>query len=260
MTKAVLITGAGARVGRALSLGLAEDGWAVAIHYNRSEKPAAELAETINSAGGKAVSIGANLHIPGELDQLVDRAVAALGTPLTALINNASTFEPDTAQTFTHASFDHHVDINLRAPLRLAQCFERQRPDGQSAAIINLIDQRVLKPNPLYFTYSLSKAALDWSTKTLAQSLAPHVRVNAIGPGPVLRNQRQSEAEFDTETKSTLLERGSPPDTILHAVRYLLAAQSVTGQMLAVDGGQHLTWQTKDLLIGSGSSQQSGET
>lgn len=250
MTKAVLITGAAARVGRALSKGLANDGWAVAIHYNRSETAALELAEHINSAGGKAVSIGANLHIPAELDGLVYKAADALGTPLTALINNASTFQPDTAQTFTHAGFDHHVDINLRAPLRLAQCFERQRPDGQNAVIINLIDQRVLKPNPLYFTYSLSKAALNWSTKTLAQSLAPHVRVNAIGPGPTLQNQRQSEADFEAETHSTLLEKGSPPDTILEAVRYLLNAQSVTGQMLAVDGGQHLTWQTQDLLIG----------
>ena len=251
MTRAVLITGAAARVGRALSLGLAKDGWAVAVHYNRSEKAAESLVKEIEDTGGKAISVCANLHIPSEIDTLLYRANERLGLPLTALINNASTFQPDLAVDFTHAGFDHHMDINLRAPLRLAQSFDHQRPADQSGVIINIIDQRVLKPNPLYFTYSLSKAALDWSTKTLAQSLAPHVRVNAIGPGPTLRNTRQSGEDFAAEASNTLLGYGSPPETILSAVRYLLEAESVTGQMLAVDGGQHLTWQTKDLMMDS---------
>ncbi|WP_409433619.1 SDR family oxidoreductase [Litorimonas sp. RW-G-Af-16] len=246
----MLITGAGARIGAALAKGLAADGWPVAIHYRRSETKAKALAAEINEAGGKAICVQANLSIFNEVNTLVARAAEALGQPITVLINNASTFTDDRADTSTRATMDHHLEVNLRAPLQLAQDLALQLPEGASGSIINMIDQRVLKPNPLFFTYGISKSALYWSTKTLAQSLAPKIRVNGIGPGPTLRNTGQTEDEFASESRTTLLGRGSPPDTILQAARYLLVAESVTGQMLAVDGGQHLTWQTPDLLFG----------
>ncbi len=247
MSGAVLITGAGTRVGRILADGLAADGWAVAIHYNRSADSAESAARNINAAGGTAATIQANLFIPDDVNQLIDRAGQALGQPLTALVNNASTFEPDSAQTYTDAMMQYHMQVNLRAPLNLSRDLAAQIPSDTQGCVINMIDNRVLKPNPLYFTYSLSKASLYWATKTLAQSLAPHVRVNGIGPGPTLRNTAQKDGEFEAEAAATLLGHGSPPDTLLQAARYLLNASSVTGQMIAVDGGQHLNWRTPDL-------------
>ncbi len=246
--KAVLITGAGARVGRALSEGLAKDGWAVAIHYNRSEAGAIALRDSIVSAGGQAEPVKANLNVPSERAGLIDDARRALGLPLTALINNASTFTPDSVDDFTDGSFDHHINANLRAPLHLAQHFARQCPSDRQGCIINMIDQRVLKPNPEFLTYSIAKSALYWATKTLAQSLAPNIRVNGIGPGPTLQNIRQSADDFAAEAGNTLLGAGSPPAEILAAVRYLLSAKAVTGQMIAVDSGQHLTWKTADFV------------
>ena len=238
--KAVLITGAGARVGAHLARGLAAQGWAVAMHYNRSKNGAETLAEEITSKGGRAATVQANLFVPQDLESLVSRASQALGSPLTALINNASTFENDDAKTFSNTDFDYHMSVNLRAPLRLAQQFAIQLPDGAYGSIINMVDQRVLNPDPSYFTYGISKAALYAATKTLAQSLAPQVRVNAIGPGPTLQNKAQTEDEFKLESSSTLLGKGSLPDDLLDAALYLLDAEAVTGQMLTVDGGQHL--------------------
>jgi len=246
--KSILITGAGARVGQHLARGLAADGWAVAVHYNRSERGADKLVNDIISHGGTAATVQANLFVPNDLDTLIERAAEALGMPLTALINNASTFVDDTAENFTRAGFDHHMDVNLRAPLLLTQAFAHHLPEGQNGCVINLLDQRMLKPNPLFFTYAISKSGLYWATKTLAQSLAPHIRVNAIGPGPTLENVHQKDGEFAAESAATLLGEGSPPDTILDAARYLLSAKVVTGQMIAVDGGQHLTWQTADVI------------
>lgn len=241
MSRAILITGAGARVGRYLALGLAADGWAVAIHYNRSKAGAETLARKIKEQGGKAAIVQGNLFVPQDLDSLISRASKALGEPITALINNASTFEDDRAEDFTRASYDCHMDINLRAPVMLAQQLADQLPKGETGCIINMIDQRVLKPDPTFFTYAMSKSALYWATKTLAQSLAPYIRVNAIGPGPTLKNHTQTDNEFVEEAASTLLGEGSPPESLLEAARYLLNAQSVTGQMIAVDGGQHLS-------------------
>lgn len=241
MSRSILITGAGARIGRYLAKGLAADGWAVAIHYNRSEKGAEELAVDISKQGGKAAIVQGNLFVPQDLDSLISRASDALGEPLSALINNASTFEDDRAEDFTRASYDYHMDINLRAPVMLAQQLARQLPKGEDGCIINMIDQRVLNPDPTFFTYAMSKSALHWATKTLAQSLAPHIRVNAIGPGPTLKNHTQTDDDFTGEAAATLLGAGSPPDSLLDAARYLLLAKSVTGQMIAVDGGQHLS-------------------
>ena len=241
MSRAILITGAGARVGRYFAKGLAAEGWAVAIHYNRSKKGAEALANEIIEQGGHAAIVQGNLFVPQDLDSLVIRASEVLGQPLTALINNASTFEDDRAEDFTRASYDYHMDVNLRAPVMLAQQLAAQLPKGEKGSIINMIDQRVLNPDPTFFTYALSKSALYWATKTLAQSLAPYIRVNAIGPGPTLKNHSQTDADFADEAASTLLGAGSPPETLLDAARYLLMAKSVTGQMIAVDGGQHLS-------------------
>jgi len=241
MSRAILITGAGARIGRYLAKGLAADGWAVAIHYNRSKDGAEALEAEIAEQGGKAAIVQGNLFVPQDLDNLVALASKALGEPLTALINNASTFEDDRVDDFTRASYDYHMDINLRAPVVLAQKLASQLPKGETGCVINMIDQRVLSPDPTFFTYAMSKSALHWATKTLAQSLAPHIRVNAIGPGPTLKNHTQTDNDFAGEAASTLLGIGSPPESLLDAARYLLMAKSVTGQMIAVDGGQHLS-------------------
>ncbi len=253
--KTVLITGAAERIGAHIAKGLAAQGWTIAVHYNRSKDKADNLVSEIIKAGGKAVSVQANLCVPEDVDSLVARASEALGGGLNALINNASTFHPDDSEDFTRALYDHHMDVNLHAPLKLAQSFSTQDnmnfgTQERSGCIINIIDQRVLKPNPLYFTYSLSKAGLYWATKTLAQSLAPNIRVNGIGPGPTLKNTEQSDEEFASEAALTLLENGSPPSAIFHSVQYLLQAHAVTGQMIAVDGGQHLNWDTADLTLG----------
>ena len=234
--KAVLITGGAARIGAHIARGLAADGWRVCVHYRTSASPAEALAAEI---GGAAVK--ANLMVPEDVASLVERARQALGSPLHALINNASTFDPDSAEDFTNATFDHHIDVNLRAALHLSRDFAAQAP-GQGA-IVNMIDQRVLRPEPGFFTYGIAKAGLLWATKTMAQAFAPDVRVNGVGPGPTLRNHTQSEDEFDRERRSTLLGNGSPPEQIVDAVRYLLGASSVTGQMIAVDGGQHLNFE-----------------
>lgn len=247
--RAVLITGGGARLGSLMSKALADDGYAVAIHYNRSKAGAEAVRDAIIDTGRKAAIVQANLNVPGDRNTLIARASEALGAPLTALINNASTFTPDAIDDFTDAGFDHHINANLRAPLHLTQAFAAQYsgPDA-GGCVINILDQRVLKPNPEFLTYSIAKAALHWSTKTLAQSLAPAIRVNGIGPGPTLKNARQSDDDFAAERAATLLREGSAPGEIIAAARYLLSARAVTGQMIAVDGGQHLTWKTADFV------------
>ena len=247
MTGAVLITGASARVGRAIAEALGADGWSVAIHYNRSEAGARTLARLITERGGRAVIVSGDLADAEAVNTLVARAAEALGEPLTALINNASTFSPDEIDSFTRESWDHHMEANLRAPCTLAQAFAGALPTDRSGAIVNIIDQRVKKPTPQFFTYALSKAGLAWATTTMAQALAPRIRVNAVLPGPTLRNPRQDEESWATQVGATLLEVGSPPETIVDGVRYLLGAGSVTGQLLAVDGGQSLVWKTPDV-------------
>lgn len=242
MNGTILVTGGAARIGRHISKGLADDGWTVIVHFNRSDKPAHALTSEINSNGGKAFAIGANLVVPAERDSLISEAREMTKRPITALVNNASTFTDDRAQTFTRSDFNHHMDVNLYAAISLSRDFAAQLPKETKGTIINMIDQRVLNPDPDYFTYAVSKAALYAATRTLAQSLAPQVRVNGIGPGPTIQNRTQTETEFANERNSTILGEGSPPDTILDGVRYLLGAKSVTGQMLAIDGGQHLIW------------------
>jgi len=236
MNKTVLITGAATRIGRVLTKGLAADGWRVVIHYNSSKDAAGNLADGISNSA----TIQADLTNQNQVENLIENAAQTIGTPITALINNASTYKPDMANDYCPDEFQNHLDVNLIAPLRLANHFARQLPKGENGCIINMIDQRVLRPAPDFFTYGVSKSALFAATKTTAQTFAPNIRVNAVGPGPTLKSVYQTDADFTEEAAQTLLGTGSPPETILDAVRYLLSATAVTGQMIAVDGGQHL--------------------
>jgi NAD(P)-dependent dehydrogenase (short-subunit alcohol dehydrogenase family) len=244
---AALVTGAGRRIGRVLALEAARAGFDVAVHYRSARADAQAVADEIAALGRSAVILDAELTDEGQTAALVARAAQALG-PVTLLVNSASTFEDDRLATTTRKSWDAHLDANLRAPVVLAQAFAAGLPDAQAGLIVNIVDQRVLRPNPQFFSYSLSKAGLWWVTQTLAQDLAPRIRVNAIGPGPTLASVHQAPGEFEREAAGTPLERAVSPDDIAAALRYLIDATSVTGQMIAVDAGQHLGWRTPDVI------------
>ena len=239
-----LVTGGGRRIGRTLAICLAEAGYDVAVHYRTSKAEAETVADEVAARGRTAQVFQADLSQEGKAATLVERAAKAMG-PLTLLVNNASIFREDTIQTMTRDSWDAHMETNLRSPLVLAQAFAAQAPDG--ACIVNLLDQRVWKPNPQFFTYALSKAALWAATRTLAQALAPRIRVNAVGPGPTLPSIHQAPEDFAAEAANVPLMRRATPEEIARAVLYLVDAPSVTGQMIAVDAGQHLAWQTPDI-------------
>ena len=245
LPKAALVTGAAHRIGRATALGLASDGWAVAVHYNRSRAQAEKMVDEIALAGGRAVALAADLTDEGETRDLVLRAVATLG-PLGCLVNNASQFEADDSATATRESWDIHMEVNLRAPFVLTQGFAAQMPADASGCVVNIIDQRVWNLTPFFTTYTLSKAGLWTLTQTLAQALAPRIRVNAIGPGPTLASARQTEAQFTRQWQSTPLQRYTLTEEICAAVRFILSAPAMTGQMVALDGGQHLGWAQLD--------------
>jgi len=246
--KRALITGAARRVGAALAKGLAQDGFAIAIHYNSSREDAEAVKAEIEANGGTAVCLQADLGVESEVTPLLAAAQDALGGPLGLLINNASLFEHDEALTATRASWDAHMEANLRAPFVLAQDFAKALPEGADGLIVNLLDQRIWKLTPQFMSYTLSKTGLWTLTQTLAQGLAPAIRVNAIGPGPTLRNARQSEEHFQKQLDGVPLKRGPELDELVNAVRFMLHARSMTGQMIALDGGQHLAWQTPDIV------------
>ncbi len=248
LPKAVLVTGAARRIGRAIALDLAAEGWAVAVHYHGSPDDAEQTIEEIEAFDGRAVAVQADLSNSSETLSLVSNAAEALGTPLTSLINNASVFEDDRLQNFNPTSWHNHMNVNLMAPALLSQQFAAQLPGSIQGSIVNMIDQRVLKLNPQYFSYTTSKAALLTLTKTMAQALAPTIRVNAIGPGPTLANMQQSPEDFASETANVPLGKGPTLDEICRTVRFLLETPSITGQMMALDGGQHLAWRTADIL------------
>ncbi len=254
----VLVTGAAHRLGREMSLYLARRGFAVAVHYHRSEEAAEALAARIRDAGGRAACLCADLTQEADMQALVPRATDALGGPLTALVNNASVFEHDTLASATRESWDRHIESNLRAPVVLTSAFAAQAPEPEidaagepraRAAVVNMIDQRVRKLTPAFMSYTIAKTGLWTFTQTAAQALAPKVRVNAIGPGPTLRAARQSTEHFARQRAATILQRGADPSDITAALGYLLDAPAVTGQLLCVDGGQHLAWRTADMDI-----------
>ena len=239
-SRVVLITGAARRIGAAIALDLAAAGWSVAVHHHRSLAAAQTLVGTIEANGGCAQAFAANLQSEAETSQLVGRVADALG-PVHCLINNASVFERDEALSVTRESWERHMQINLRAPFLLTQAFARQAPEI-GGCVINLLDQRVWNLTPHFTSYTVSKAALWTLTQTLAMALAPKVRVNAIGPGPTLPSVRQSEEQFVRQWSAVPLARPASPSEIADVVRFLLDAPGVTGQMIAVDGGQHLGW------------------
>jgi NAD(P)-dependent dehydrogenase (short-subunit alcohol dehydrogenase family) len=237
-----LVTGGARRIGRALALALAEDGFAVALHHRDSADSADETRAEIEAAGVRAATVAADLANEAEVSTLVDRAAEALGGPLGVLVNNASTFDYDAWHSVSRESWDAHLEPNLWAPFVLTQAMARALPDGSEGAVINMIDQRVWNLTPHFVSYTVSKAGLWTLTQTLALALAPRVRVNGIGPGPALPSPRQTQAQFDAQCAAMPLRRGTSPEEIQAALRFILAARSMTGQMIALDGGQHLAW------------------
>lgn len=248
---AALVTGSGKRVGRALAVHLARAGYPVIVHARHEDEDTAGTVALIEKAGGRAAVATADLSDRTALSTLVERAAEPFG-PLEVLVNSASVFHDDRLETVTGESWDFHMASNLFAPVMLARAFAAQAdtlPDGADPCIVNIVDQRVLKPNPQFFSYSLTKAGLHWVTTTMAQALAPRVRVNGIGPGPTLPSIHQTPESFAAEAHATLLQRGSAPEDLAEALLYLVNARAVTGQMLAVDGGQHLNWLTADIEV-----------
>jgi NAD(P)-dependent dehydrogenase (short-subunit alcohol dehydrogenase family) len=241
MKGAALVTGAAKRLGRATALVLADDGYDVAVHYGSSKADADAVVAAINAKGRRAVAVAADLSREAETQKLVAAATNALG-PLTCLVNNASLFERDEALTVTRASWDAHFETNLRAPFVLMQEFARQLPDTANGAIVNIVDERVWNLTPHFVSYTLSKAGLWTLTQVMAMALAPRIRVNAIGPGPTLPSPRQSAEQFAKQQASVPLQHGATPEEIAAAVRFILSSGAMTGQMIALDGGQHLGW------------------
>lgn len=255
--KNALVTGASKRLGRAITEHLARAGYDVCIHYHSSKSQAEHLATSLVENGFRAKLLQADLIDDNATQCLVSQAAAELGGPITCLVNNASIFEPDTLTTADAESWNRHFQTNLRAPFILLQQLAAQGvppridENGEPVAevlAINMIDQRVLKPSPDFMTYTLAKSALLTLTKTAAQSLAPAIRVNAIGPGPTLKGERQTTDEFRLQRQATVLHRGTNFCDINAALDFFLHAPAATGQMLCVDGGQHLTWKTTDVL------------
>jgi NAD(P)-dependent dehydrogenase (short-subunit alcohol dehydrogenase family) len=237
----VLVTGAGRRLGRAIALDFANRGWRVGVHCHTSLADAAELVAEIGRKGGEAAVFAADLAQLDALGPLTEACAEALGPP-TCLINNAARYGWDALATLDGGSWQAQLDVNLRAPIFLTQAFAKALPEGEPGNVINVIDQKVLRLEPEYFSYTIAKASLWTATQTMAQALAPRIRVNAIAPGPVLNSEGQSQAAFERECQATLLRRAVDPADVTAAIRFLLDTPSITGQMIALDAGQHLAW------------------
>jgi len=242
-----LVTGGALRIGRAIVEDLAAHGWAVAIHCRGARAEADALAAAIEARGGHAAVVQAELSDLVGIPLLVEQAKAALG-PITLLVNSAAMFEEDAIGHLDPAAWNRQITVNLAAPVFLAQAFAAAMPAGADGNIVNIIDQRVWKPVPAFFSYQISKSALWTATQTMAQALAPRIRVNAIGPGPVLPSSRQMPADMDRQVATLLLRRRPALAEFGRTIRYLVETPSITGQMIALDGGQHLAWETPDVV------------
>ena len=236
-----LVTGAARRIGRAIALDLARAGWAVAVHHHTSAAAAEAVVAEITAGGGRACALACDLMREAETQALVSRAADALG-PITCLVNNASVFESDRPDTASRASWDRAMEVNLRAPFVLIQALAAALPEGVEGNVVNILDQRVWRLTPLFTSYTVSKVGLWTLTQTLAMAMAPRLRINAVGPGPTLPSPRQTEAQFCRQWSKMPLKRAVAPEEIAAAVSFLLDAPSITGQMIAVDAGQHLGW------------------
>ncbi|WP_198378039.1 SDR family oxidoreductase [Neoroseomonas rubea] len=241
LPRGALVTGGAKRLGRGMALALAEAGFDVAIHYAASEAEAEATAQAVRALGRRAVTLRADLGQEAQVARLVPDAMAALG-PLGVLVNNASTFERDEWHDATRASWDRHLEPNLRAPFVLAQAFALALPKGREGVVVNMLDQRVWSLTPHFISYTVSKAGLWAMTQSLALALAPRIRVNAIGPGPALPSTRQTAEQFARQCHSVPLRRGTSPAEVAQALLAILSLPSMTGQMIALDGGQHLQW------------------
>ena len=239
-TGALLITGAGKRIGKEIALLLGACGYHIGVHYHTSQAGADQVAKAISKGGGHAVALKADLRNAGQASALVRNAAEKLGQPVTGLVNNAAAFVEDTLETFTSDSFDANFETNLKAPMMLSRAFAASLPRGQEGSIVNIIDQRVLTRSKGFLTYTISKHALFALTRILAAELAPAIRVNGIGPGPTLPNPYQSKEDFEKEVQGLPLKRGPAPREIATLVKFLLETPAMTGQMIALDGGQHL--------------------
>jgi NAD(P)-dependent dehydrogenase (short-subunit alcohol dehydrogenase family) len=244
--KTALVTGGARRIGAAIVRDLAANGYHVAIHASSSVTEAEAIRDEIMQAGGQASVVTGDLISPEGRDGLMEKARAAVG-PIGLLVNNASIFQRDSIEGFDEALFDAHVAIHVKAPTVLTRDFVRQLPESVSGLVVNIIDQRVWSPTPRFYSYTLSKAALLMATKTAAQALAPRIRVNGIGPGPTLPAERQTEADFQKQVNGLIMRRGAGLDEFGRTIRFLHETPSITGQMIALDGGQHLAWQTPDV-------------
>ncbi|MBB3743341.1 NAD(P)-dependent dehydrogenase (short-subunit alcohol dehydrogenase family) [Rhizobium sp. BK226] len=244
--RTALITGSAKRIGRAIAEDLAANGFSVAIHANGSIGEAEELVAELRRKGYRAAALQADLTDIGETGALVAKASEALG-PLDLLVNNASVFQHDSARSFNAATWALHFDLHVRAPSILAAAFAQQMPVAASGLIVNIIDQRVWALRPSFYSYTLSKSALWTATQTLAQALAPRIRVNAVGPGPSMPSERQAMEDFQAQVSALILQRGPALEEFGQTIRFLYDTPSITGQMIALDGGQHLAWQTPDV-------------
>ncbi len=240
--KVALVTGAAKRIGKSIALRLAENGWNVAIHYHSSAAKAETVAAEVRLRGGKAMTIEADLSKEHAVEAIIPKVAEQLG-PVNLLVNNASVFEMDKAETATRASWDKHMETNLRAPFVLSQAFAHQFTADTGGNIINLLDQRVWKLTPYFVSYTIAKMGLWTLTRTLALSYAPRIRVNGIGPGPTLPSPRQTQEQFAQQSAAMPLGHGATPREIARAVLFILDSPSMTGQMIALDGGEHLGWQ-----------------
>jgi NAD(P)-dependent dehydrogenase (short-subunit alcohol dehydrogenase family) len=242
-----LLTGGAKRIGRAIALALADAGYGVVIHVRRADADARALVAELAGRGVRAAAVEADLADAVAVGSLIARAVAAAGGLLSVLVNCAAEFADDAVGNLAQAQWDRHFAVNLRAPVFLAEAFAAQASPGRDACIVNITDQRVRKKVPRQFSYTLSKCALDAATTLLAQALAPRVRVNAVAPGPTLPSPRQDVSAFATQAAALPLAHGVRPEDIAAAVLYLVCATGVTGETIAVDGGQHIAWKTPDV-------------